>query len=132
MFHRKNNRLGTKKLYQKNNCYFVTICVQHRKCIFETLHSDNSNNGDTEVASTTNIVVSSLIQVANFYYDIELLDWVIMPNHLHFVVQFKQKPSAPNSGKLNKSTPQQSNGVLLQLQTRLLKKSFCFGWFLCV
>jgi hypothetical protein len=32
----------------------------------------------------------------------------------------------------NKSTPQQSNGVLLQLQTRLLKKSFCFGWFLCV
>jgi putative transposase len=100
MFHRKNNRLGNKELYQKNNWYFVTICIQDRKCIFEMLHCDNFNNGDTEVASTTGVVISSLIQVTYFYNDIELLDWVVMPNHLHFVVKFKQKPSGPHSEKL--------------------------------
>jgi ABC-type lipoprotein export system ATPase subunit len=60
-----------------------------------------------------------------FYPQVEELEKEI-------VTRRNQIEELKNNKLPNKSTPQQSNGVLLQLQTRLLKKSFCFGWFLCV
>lgn len=38
-FIRKPNRLPNKILYSGSNWYFVTICVQDRVCVFDTVEA---------------------------------------------------------------------------------------------
>jgi putative transposase len=93
-FIRKDNRHVVKSLYTSNHLYFITICINNRVCVFDITNKSNIliSNGDTEAASTTNIIILSLFEVINFYHDVELIDWVIMPNHLHFIVTFGDNP----------------------------------------
>ena len=46
-FIRKANRIPFKELYQKNHWYFVTICVQDRRCVFEIVGKKDVENYTT-------------------------------------------------------------------------------------
>ena len=109
-FTRKHNRLPFKKLYQSNNSYFVTICVEGRRYIFDMVYNGkiirrialtpgNGDtctvvNGDTVVASTlvTKLCMESLLNLYEIYENISIGDWVIMPNHIHFIINFLDIP----------------------------------------
>jgi len=108
-FTRKVNRLPFKQIYQSNNSFFVTICVQDRIEIFDICSNDNfvnciaksTQNGDAVVASTqiTKLCADSLLNISLIYENIELGNWVIMPNHIHFIVHFLDTPKSKFSGK---------------------------------
>ena len=93
-FIRKNNRLSS-NLYLGNSFYFITICVNNHICVFDTLESNNTltindkgENGETELASTPSVVVKEcLINLHKYYFNVSLHDWVIMPNHIHFILE---------------------------------------------
>ena len=107
-FIRKKNRLADKKLYEGNNAYFVTICVQDRFCAMDFVNNgDTVLYGDTVVASTkhydtvvASTVQKSLLNLLEMYDDIVLDYWVIMPNHIHFILFFGNKPISKISGKI--------------------------------
>ena len=122
-FIRKNNRLPNKEIYQKNHWYYVTICVQDRICVlemvgksveenldspFETdctiengqLNSKYSNNGELKFAATlSSIVKNTLFELPLKFSNIVIDEWVIMPNHVHFVIGFDGEPISKSSGK---------------------------------
>ena len=67
--------------YSQPGAYFVTICVQHRKCLFETI-----TDGRMRLNEIGQIVVECWSHISQHFPSVELGDYVIMPNHLHGIV----------------------------------------------
>jgi putative transposase len=80
-FIHKTNRLQVPGIYDGGQYYFVTILVKERACIFE-IYKDNVYKS---------IVKSELENIPNFYDDVKLEDFVIMPNHIHAIIAINQK-----------------------------------------
>jgi REP element-mobilizing transposase RayT len=91
-FTRKDNRLPIKNLYQGGHWYFVTLCVQDMQCIFveetSSLH-DVANKilfeNKIKLNHIGEIVEQKLVSLPKYYRCI--IDfYVIMPNHIHFII----------------------------------------------
>lgn len=102
-FIRKRNRLPFKELYQGGHWYFVTVCVQDRKCIFveESPRFPKSQSKDTPnpqpnqnfvLNQNGQIVKQEWLASLNFYENIILDEFVIMPNHFHAIIGFDGLP----------------------------------------
>ena len=66
------------------NCahsYFVTICVNHRECLFGAVV-----DGDMQCSGIGNIAVQCWQQIPEHSSKIELDAYVLMPNHLHGIL----------------------------------------------
>jgi REP element-mobilizing transposase RayT len=172
MFHRKNNRLGNKELYQKNNWYFITLVEASRKCIFSSISrtevacnspkifescsgivhnpflniEQNSisnynvetqpNTGKIEQAPDYELQVTPLLSEigkvieSNWFYletlfsDISLKDFVIMPNHIHFILELGNNPSWKNLQK-----PTDLGNIIKALKSKSVVDSKKLGIF---
>ena len=94
-FIRKTNRLQVPGIYEGGQYYFVTILVKERACIFDILESGDCayNKSDNLGAAFTisQILEKELRNINKFYKGTELIDFVIMPNHIHAVIAISQK-----------------------------------------
>lgn len=84
---RKQNRLQGYD-YSQNGTYFITICTKDSKCILSTVSVGNAvpgvpQNDLSQYGKTTEKVI---LQMKNFYDDIYIDKYVIMPNHLHLIM----------------------------------------------
>ncbi len=70
--------------YSSNGYYFVTICVQNKEKLFgEIIGASLSgcpNNPDK-------IILKWLLELQNKFDGIKIDEYVIMPNHIHFIVK---------------------------------------------
>lgn len=69
--------------YSSENYYFVTICTNNRECIFGEI---NRLNDFAEIAE------NELLAIPERHLGIEILNYVIMPNHIHFVLSIGCNP----------------------------------------
>ncbi|MCF6348470.1 MAG: transposase [Flavobacteriaceae bacterium] len=98
--------------YSNNNLYFVTICVQNKKCCFGnviegtgrdlSVHGDVNNNGaikESSVALNTfgKIAEARLLWLEEQYEYVIMHSYIIMPNHVHAVIEID------NCGVLNQN-----------------------------
>jgi putative transposase len=125
-FIRKTNRIPLSELYQKNNWYFVTICTHQRQNLlveeplrfhcekkFQTPKNDVGEHLQSQVPKI-NFVEEPLrfhlsdmgIEIENLWYKLPELfsgiildEFVIMPNHVHFVIGFGEKVFYKNGFK---------------------------------
>jgi putative transposase len=67
--------------YSKPGQYFVTICTQHRLCLFGTIE-----NGKMSLNEYGEIVQAAWDDLPCHYQNINLHEFVIMPNHVHGIV----------------------------------------------
>ena len=67
--------------YSQPGAYFVTICVQHRKCLFGTII-----DGKMRLNKIGQIVVECWNRVPQHFPSVELGEYVIMPNHMHGII----------------------------------------------
>lgn len=80
-FHkRKNNRLSSYD-YSSPGWYFVTVCVQDMECVLGEV-----KNGKMVLNEAGWVVEECLKNIPKFYSNVELDDWIIMPNHLHAII----------------------------------------------
>ena len=86
---RKINRLKAEYVYDKNNTFFVTICVDGRLCIL----SDVDCNGKLKLTPTGEIVQNCWVALSDFITNIKLLDFVVMPNHFHALIELNGEPT---------------------------------------
>jgi putative transposase len=78
--HRRSIRLSEYD-YASSGAYFVTICTQNRVCVLE----------DSVIAG---IVVDVWRVLFYWFPTIELDDFVLMPNHIHFIVWLQSNVGA--------------------------------------
>ena len=80
MDQRKANRLKNYD-YSQNGCYFVTVCTQGRREWFGSIE-----NGVMELNENGRIVSACWDDLPNHYRNIELDEFIVMPNHVHGII----------------------------------------------
>jgi len=66
--------------YREPGWYFVTICAQHRRCLFGTVHRSN-----VALSLAGEMVANELSALPSRFDNVRLDAWVVMPNHLHAI-----------------------------------------------
>ena len=67
--------------YSQPGAYFVTICVQHRKCLLGTI-----TDGKMRLNKIGQIVVEFWKRIPQHFPTVQLGGQVIMPNHMHGII----------------------------------------------
>lgn len=67
--------------YSKEGAYFITICVQNRECLYGKIF-----DGKMELNDVGLMIKKWWCELKNKIPNIELDEYVIMPNHFHGIV----------------------------------------------
>ena len=67
--------------YTQKGLYFVTICVQNRKCLF-----GNITNGILELNDAGKMISKWYYELENKFPDIKCGEHIVMPNHFHCII----------------------------------------------
>jgi REP element-mobilizing transposase RayT len=78
--HRRSIRLKEFD-YSREGAYFLTICTHKRECIFGNIIDEHS-----ELSKYGHIVESVWMDLPKHYNNIQLDEFVIMPNHIHGII----------------------------------------------
>ncbi|CAN5400636.1 transposase [soil metagenome] len=94
--------------YSTEAFYIVTICSDLKKHFFGNI----SKNGDSEKAVLIKSIIGEIsekywYEIPNYYSYAVLVEFVIMPNHLHGIIFLDKKGERSNS--TNKFGPQKEN-----------------------
>ncbi|MCI5160790.1 MAG: transposase [Candidatus Electrothrix sp. AX5] len=66
--------------YSQAGAYFVTICTQHRECLFGEI-----TDGTMQLNAAGSIVADQWMKTGDIRKEIELDAWTVMPNHFHWI-----------------------------------------------
>jgi len=78
--HRKSIRLKDYD-YSSDGAYFMTICAQHKEYMF-----GNIIDGKMILNSAGEMIKKWLSELENKFKNIELDEYIIMPNHIHLII----------------------------------------------
>ena len=67
--------------YSRSGGYFITVCVRNRECLFGEIR-----DGEMRLNEWGRIVADEWMKTARIRNEIELDEWVIMPNHFHGII----------------------------------------------
>ena len=70
--------------YGSDGAYFITICVKNRECVFGEII-----NGKIKLSKIGEIVFNEWIKTKQIRSNVELDEFVVMPNHFHGIVVIK-------------------------------------------
>lgn len=71
--------------YSQNGCYFITLCTEKRKMLLGSISA-----GQLELSFLGGTADNELSVLDRFFEDIAIPEKIIMPNHIHFIVQIQQ------------------------------------------
>lgn len=107
--------------YAGNGRYFITLVTQHRAC-----HLGHIENEKMYLSDFGKIVESEWIKSFYIRHEMFLEEWVIMPNHIHAIIQLIQLDGIglvpKNSVDENRDSPVETHGRV-SLQQNSLSQS---------
>ena len=83
---RKNIRLKEYD-YSIEGHYFITICTKNRECILSKITGSVKTDPYSELNDIGKIVEKELKAIEEHFKTIKIHDYIIMPNHLHFIIE---------------------------------------------
>jgi len=73
--------------YNTPGAYFLTICTKNKKCILSRIvGSGRLGSPKTELLPYGKIAEKYILQLNDFYDDLSIESYVIMPNHIHILL----------------------------------------------
>ncbi len=90
---RRSNRMGGYS-YSTQGLYFITINAERCKAIFGRVI--NENDAYIVLTNVGENVKQQLEFMKDFYNDIKMLSYVIMPNHVHMILYIPPKDKEVN------------------------------------
>ncbi len=83
---RKPNRL--KNYDYAKGAFFITICTANKRCILsEIIKDDLLNTAYVPLTNTGKIAERFINDISKYYIDADVVDFVIMPNHVHLIIK---------------------------------------------
>ena len=74
--------------YNSNGAYFITICTQNMKYVFGTIVGCGVLDAPyMQYSKYGKIVKNQIIEMNKIYDNINVNKFVIMPNHLHLIIE---------------------------------------------
>ena len=73
--------------YSKSGLYFITVCTDERKCFFGEI-----KDGTMLLSMTGEIVKRCWENIPEHFPNVVLLEYVIMPNHIHGIIRITDVP----------------------------------------
>ena len=114
---RKNTRL-TGYDYNTPGAYFLTICTYNRKCLLSRVVGTGVLDGPRiELLPHGKTAAKYINQLNEFYDNLSVESYVIMPNHIHILLMVKEK------GPSGTPVPTLQNSVVSQFVSTF--KRFC-------
>lgn len=110
--------------YSKPGIYFITICTQNRENILSKII-----NKDVILTNNGKIVEREIIKTQEIRKNVKVNDYVIMPNHVHFVIEILNVGVAwyATQNKTNMNCREKSkmllSKIIQQLKTITIKES---------
>ncbi len=95
LHHRKSIRLKHYN-YSQNGAYFITLCAKNRQCLFGEIINNKITLNDLG-----NIVREEWKKSFQIRYELEIDEFVIMPNHFHGIVFITRKSEQGYNYKSN-------------------------------
>ncbi len=93
----KKNRKPTRLKdynYSENGAYFITIGTKDMQCILSTIVGDGALDVPKLLLTDYgNAVKSEILKMNNIYKYICVNSFVIMPNHVHFIIEINGNDS---------------------------------------
>jgi putative transposase len=89
--HRRSIRLKGYD-YSRAGLYYITVCTQNRECLFGRIA-----DGKMTLNDAGRMVDEWYHELENKYCGIECHEYIVMPNHIHFIIQTPSKPTAPTN-----------------------------------
>ena len=104
MITRKNLRI---KNYDYSNIgfYFITICIKDRSYVLSKISEGENNTINLKLLPYGEIVQEVLMKTNNAYKEIKIRDYVIMPNHVHFICEINSKNKLKTQSKTKERIP---------------------------
>lgn len=94
------NKLEERKLirlkeydYSNEGMYFITICTKNRECILGKISGSVKTDPYIQLNKNGMLVKGELNNIQNHFKNINVDEYVIMPNHIHFIVNIIKKDS---------------------------------------
>ena len=82
--------------YNRNQAVFLTICTKERKCILSHIVGTGVPDGpQIELTRYGQIADKYINQLNDFYDDLSVESYVIMPNHIHIMLWVKDAENGP-------------------------------------
>ena len=93
---RKTTRLNGAD-YNRNQAVFLTICTKERQCILSRIVGTGVLDGpQIELTKYGQIADKYINQLNDFYDDLSVESYVIMPNHIHIMLWVKGAENGPS------------------------------------
>ena len=90
---RKPNRLKDFD-YSQPNAYFITICTKNKEMLFwENVGASIARPEDVWLSKYGKIVVEAIEKISTIYPVITVDNYVVMPNHIHLLLQIHSDSS---------------------------------------
>ncbi len=115
--------------YSAPGAYFITICVKGRKCMLSQIIVGTGvlDCPQNKLTPYGEIVDKYICQMSDFYNDITVDKYVVMPNHIHLLIRVADNPPTANgqSGTLVPTIDRKdrANAVISRFVSTL--KRFC-------
>jgi len=120
---RKNTRLKGAD-YNRNQAVFLTICTKERQCLLSKIVGTGVPDGpQIELTKYGRIADKYIIQLNDFYEDLSVESYVIMPNHIHIMLWVKGTENGPSRTPVPTVQPTVQNSIPARFVSTF--KRFC-------
>ena len=79
--------------YSSSGTYFITICTQNKQHLFGSIIGQepcSCREPYCRLSPVGEIVQCELVKLSERYHMVEIVNYVIMPNHIHFILTIKK------------------------------------------
>ncbi len=107
--------------YSSKGCYFITICADEKeKAIFGKIKRESLQTEPyIQLTGYGEIVKNQIEEINSVYDDVNIYPYVIMPNHIHFIIEIDGSSGTPTP--TNARIP-----VIVSAFKRMTNKKFGF------
>ena len=86
--------------YSKSGSYYVTLCTYRRHCLFGSVVGAGPGAGPTvmEYSFGGKIIDRTWNEMDSHFNNIQLGEFIIMPNHIHGIIHIQNEPNGPAPG----------------------------------